>query len=217
MGNLMTESGLNPQNLQSKGNLTLGMTDDEYTAAVDDGTYTNFITDRLGFGLAQWTYPSRKEALLRFAKERSVSIGDLETQLDFLCQEMNGYKTVMDVLRSATSVKEASDVVLTKYEKPADQGEEAKEKRAAYGEAIYSRYTAKPTFPYLVRITDTHLNIRKGPSTKYASRGYIKPGTYTIVDEQDGFGLLAAYADARNGWVMLKYTTRKKAPQCFPI
>lgn len=217
MGNLMTESGLNPQNLQSKGNLTLGMTDDEYTAAVDDGTYTNFITDRLGFGLAQWTYPSRKEALLSFAKERGESIGDLDMQLDFLCKEMNGYKPVMDVLRSATSVKEASDVVLTKYEKPADQGEEAKEKRAAYGEAIYSRYTAKPTFPYLVRITDTHLNIRKGPSTKYASRGYIKPGTYTIVDEQDGFGLLAAYADARNGWVMLKYTTRKKAPQCFPI
>ena len=209
MGNLMTESGLNPQNLQSKGNLTLGMTDDEYTAAVDDGTYTNFITDRLGFGLAQWTYPSRKEALLRFAKERSVSIGDLETQLDFLCQEMNGYKTVMDVLRSATSVKEASDVVLTKYEKPADQGEEAKEKRAAYGEAIYSRYAAKPTFPYLVRITDTYLNYRVGPSVKYRSRGYIKPGTYTIVDEKDGFGLLAALSEQRDGWVMLKYTMRR--------
>ena len=65
-------------------------------------------------------------------------------------------------------------------------------------------------FPYLVRITDTHLNIRKGPGKQYASRGYIKPGTYTIVDEKDGFGLLKAYADQRDGWVMLSFTTRKK-------
>ena len=67
----------------------------------------------------------------------------------------------------------------------------------------------KPSFPYLVRITDTHLNYRKGPGKNYASRGYIKPGTYTIVDEQDGWGLLKAFSDARNGWVMLKYTTKK--------
>ena len=210
MGNLMAESGLNPQNLQSKGNRDLDMTDEQYTTAVDDGSYTDFTTDRLGFGLAQWTYPSRKEAFLAFAKERGTSIGDLETQLYFLCQEMNGYKTVMDVLRSATSVREASDVVLTKYEKPADQSEAAKEKRSKYGEQFYDRFAEKPTFPYLVRITDTHLNIRKGPAKTYASRGYIKPGTYTIVDEKDGYGLLLAYAAERNGWVMLKYTTRKK-------
>ena len=210
MGNLMAESSLNPRNLQNKGNRDLDTTDEQYTTAVDDGSYTSFSTDRLGFGLCQWTYPSRKEALLAFAKERDVSIGDLDMQLDFLCQEMNGYASVMAVLRSASSVKEASDVVLTKYEKPADQSEAAKEKRAAYGEQFYSRYAEKPTFPYLVRITDTHLNIRKGPSKTYASRGYIKPGTYTIVDEKDGFGLLKAYAEARSGWVMLKYTERKK-------
>lgn len=212
MGNLMAESGLNPRNLQNKGNQALGMTDDEYTSAVDDGSYTDFTNDRLGFGLAQWTYPSRKEALLAFAMEHGESIGDLDMQLDFLCQEMNGYKAVMDVLRNATNVKEVSDIVLTKYEKPVDQSEAAKEKRAAYGEQFYDRFAEKPTFPYLVRITDTHLNIRKGPSVKYASRGYIKPGTYTIVDEKDGFGLLKAYAEPkRDGWVMLKYTERKKS------
>ena len=210
MGNLRVESRMNPHNLQTTGNTALGMTDDEYTKAVDDGTYTAFTTDRYGYGLAQWTYPSRKEALLRFAKERGTSIGDLGMQLDFLCQEMNGYKAVMDVLRNATSVRESSDIVLTKYEKPADQSEEAKERRSIYGEWFHECFAEKPTFPYLVRITDTHLNIRKGPGTDYASRGYIKPGTYTIVDEEDGFGLLKAYAAGRNGWVMLKYTEKKK-------
>jgi hypothetical protein len=63
-------------------------------------------------------------------------------------------------------------------------------------------------YPYLVRITIPDLNYRKGPSTSYDSYGYIEPGVYTIVDEQDGWGLLKAYADKRNGWVKLSYTTK---------
>ncbi|MBR3017067.1 MAG: N-acetylmuramoyl-L-alanine amidase, partial [Clostridia bacterium] len=39
MGNLYAESGLTPNNLQNTGNKSLGMTDAEYTAAVDSGTY----------------------------------------------------------------------------------------------------------------------------------------------------------------------------------
>ena len=63
-------------------------------------------------------------------------------------------------------------------------------------------------FPYLVRISISDLNYRKGPSTSYESYGYIEPGVYTIVDEKDGWGLLKAYADKRNGWISLKYATR---------
>lgn len=40
MGNLCAESGLNPQNLQNSYEQLLGMTDAEYTAAVDSGKYT---------------------------------------------------------------------------------------------------------------------------------------------------------------------------------
>jgi hypothetical protein len=61
---------------------------------------------------------------------------------------------------------------------------------------------------YLVRITIDDLNYRKGPSTSYETWGYIEPGVYTIVDEQDGWGLLKSYADKRNGWIKLSYTTR---------
>jgi len=62
--------------------------------------------------------------------------------------------------------------------------------------------------PYLVKVSITDLNYRKGPSTSYASYGYIPVGVYTIVDEQDGWGLLKAYADQRNGWISLAYTKR---------
>ena len=212
MGNMMAESGLRSNNLQGSKEKTLDMTDEQYTAAVDDGSYTNFVHDGAGYGLFQATYWSIKEGLLSFAREKGVSISDCDMQVDFFLSLMQSkeYRKLWGVLTTATSAREASDAVLTMFERPKDQGEAAKEKRAAYGEQFYERYAEKSTFPYLVRITGTHLNIRKGPSTKYASRGYIKPGTYTIVDEKDGFGLLAAYADARNGWVMLKYTTRKK-------
>ena len=62
--------------------------------------------------------------------------------------------------------------------------------------------------PYLVKVSITDLNYRKGPSTTYASYGYIPVGVYTIVDEQDGWGLLKAYADKRNGWISLAYAKR---------
>ena len=43
MGNLNAESGLRPDNLQNSYEKKLGYTDAEYTAAVDNGSYTNFV------------------------------------------------------------------------------------------------------------------------------------------------------------------------------
>ena len=48
MGNLFAESGLNPKNLQNSYEKKLGYTDATYTAAVDNGTYTNFVRDSAG-------------------------------------------------------------------------------------------------------------------------------------------------------------------------
>lgn len=60
MGNLFAESSLLPTNLQNTANKKFNLTDAEYTQKVNDGTYTNFIHDGAGYGLAQWTYYSRK-------------------------------------------------------------------------------------------------------------------------------------------------------------
>lgn len=49
MGNLFAESGLNPRNLQNSYENVLGMNDNAYVAAVDNGTYTNFVQDKAGF------------------------------------------------------------------------------------------------------------------------------------------------------------------------
>ncbi len=129
MGNLYAESWLNPINLQNTYEKRLGLTDAEYTAAVDSGSYSNFVRDSAGYGLAQWTYWSRKEAMLNYARKTGASIGDLMMQLDFMFQELKGHVAVFQVLRTARTVKEASDIVLTKYERPADMSDAVKVKR----------------------------------------------------------------------------------------
>jgi uncharacterized protein YgiM (DUF1202 family) len=143
MGNLYAESGLNPKNLQNTYEKKLGMTDEEYTSAVDAGTYANFAKDSAGYGLAQWTYSARKLNLLTYVKNKKVSIGDLEAQLEFLVKELAGYTAVIKAIKEAKSVKEASDVILTKYERPADQSESTKNKRASYGQKYYDQFAKK--------------------------------------------------------------------------
>ncbi len=147
MGNLYAESALRPSNLQNAYEKSLGMTDEQYTVAVDNGSYNNFVRDSAGYGLAQWTFWSRKEALLNYAHAAGKSIGDLDMQLDFLATEIAGYKAVMEKLKTASSVREASDAVLTGYERPADQSEAAQERRASFGQKYFDKYVNVPNTP----------------------------------------------------------------------
>lgn len=139
LGNLQAESRLNPKNLQDSFNEKFDMTDDQYTNAVDSGAYNNFVNDSAGYGLAQWTFYNRKQNLLNFAKSRNCSIGDENMQLDFLINEIKSYTKVWKVLVNAKSVKEASDAVLTGFEKPKNQSEAVKKQRANNGEELYAQ------------------------------------------------------------------------------
>lgn len=142
MGNLMAESGLKANNLQNSYNKKLNISDEDYTMVVDENAYPDFVTDKAGYGLAQWTYWSRKENLLKYAKAYGCSIGDEDMQVDFLIGElMSGYTSVLNVLKSAKTIREASDCVLTKFERPADQSESVQKKRAAYGEDLMKQLT----------------------------------------------------------------------------
>ena len=142
MGNLFAESGLDPKNLQNSCEKRLNYTDAEYTAAVDNGTYKNFAYDGAGYGLPQFTFPSRKEAFYKYAKDVGKSIGDLETQLLFMVKEMKkDFKSVYSALKTASDVKTASDLVLKKYEAPKDQSDAVKRKRAEYGQEYFNRFS----------------------------------------------------------------------------
>ena len=63
--------------------------------------------------------------------------------------------------------------------------------------------------PYKVRITATDLNIRAGARTNYPSKGYIKPGVYTIVEEATGKGAIKwGKLKSGAGWISLDYAKR---------
>lgn len=63
--------------------------------------------------------------------------------------------------------------------------------------------------PYMVRVSIPDLNIRRGPGTGYAKTGkFTGVGVFTIVEESDGWGLLKAYQEKRDGWISLAFTTR---------
>ena len=224
MGNLYAESGLNSCNLQNSYNKSLNMTDAQYTAAVDNGSYGNFVKDKAGYGLAQWTYHTRKQALLNYAKKAGASIGSLDMQLAFLWDELQGYKSVISTLKGAKSVRAASDAVLLGFEKPADQSEAVQKKRAGYGEAYYKKYAGgqqaavpqeKPQaaagVPFKVKVDILDLNIRTGAGTDYAKTGeHTGKGVFTIVEVKAGKGSTAGWGRLKSGagWISLDYATR---------
>lgn len=175
MGNLYAESALRSNNLQQSYETKLGYNDTTYTAAVDNGSYDNFVKDAAGYGLAQWTYWSRKQAMLKFHQSKKKSIGDLQTQLEFLMKELSeSYKGVLSDFKNATSVLEASNSVLLNFERPAviisgteTEKERAKNKRAACGQKYYDKYADKPTFSELKPETPAELQFKVGDIVKF--------------------------------------------------
>ena len=142
MGNLYAESGLKSNNLENYYECQLDMTDEQYTKAVDYGTYDNFVNDKAGYGLAQWTYYTRKQNLLTFAKAQGKSIADLDMQLAFLWNELQDYPLLINKLQNAKSVAEASNAVLFGFERPADQSEAVQHKRASFGQSFFEDFAA---------------------------------------------------------------------------
>ena len=141
IGNLKAESDLDPENVQNTFESKLGYSDQGYTVAVDHRVYKDFARDGAGYGLAQWTYPARKAALLAFAKAQKKSVGDLDLQLDFLLHELRSdYPALLRQLCAASDVRAASDAVLTQFERPADISENVKIKRAGFAEAFLREF-----------------------------------------------------------------------------
>lgn len=63
--------------------------------------------------------------------------------------------------------------------------------------------------PYIVKITAYRLNFRSAAGTHGKIIGQIKQNErYTIVDEENGWGLLKSYAKNRNGWINLDYAVK---------
>lgn len=116
MGNMAAESTMKP-NIAQRGMTT--MSDVEYTFAADNGSI-DFANDSVGYGLCQWTYHTRKAALLAFCKARGVSVGDEQAQVAFCLQELQrDYPMLLLELKSSHDMHQCTADVCTTYERPA--------------------------------------------------------------------------------------------------
>jgi hypothetical protein len=125
MGNLMAESSM-IANIAQRGMTSLS--NEEYTRLADDGKSTRaingvakyFYNDQIGYGLAQWTFFSRKRALSEFANSRGVSVGNEDMQVNFLIHEMRtDFPALFSYLCETDDLYTATERVCKEYERPA--------------------------------------------------------------------------------------------------
>ena len=145
MGNMRAESAYNPKNLQNSYEKKLGMNDETYTAAVDSGAYSaySFAHDSAGYGLVQHTHWSRKQNLYNYCKEQGLSIGSLEGQCGYILIELRAYG-LASKLQAETDLWKATELILKKYENPADQTDANVTRRCKYAQDALNEYDKKP-------------------------------------------------------------------------
>ena len=137
LGNIKKESGV--ESVRMQGDLAKDRSkSNKYTANCENNKQS-FVRDSVGYGLCQWTYPTRKAALYDFAHERKKSIGDFDTQVEFIKHEVSSnYPGVLKQVKSCKDVVKATEIILKKYEQPAKMNDPAElRERAGYAIEIY--------------------------------------------------------------------------------
>ena len=133
-GNMICESNMQP-GIAQRGMTTL--TDAEYTAAANAGTI-DFAHDAVGYGLCQWTYSTRKQRLLEYAKSMGASVGDEDMQVNFCLAELKTeYRELWSYLTTAQDLYGAAARICKEYERPAVNNIAD---RANAGSALYMQY-----------------------------------------------------------------------------
>lgn len=163
MGNLMAESALSTTNVEDSFENRVG-SNQSYTDRVNSGEINEYEftypfgkgNGSFGYGLAQWTYWSRRQNLYKYIKAnvKPFNIGSLEGQLNFIIEELTTtpeYAGVWTALTNATSVSTACDAVMSKYEGPSNPHRDTRQEYAAQYFAKYSNssgtYSASTSVP----------------------------------------------------------------------
>ena len=142
MGNLQAESNMRSVVYENIYKSKFGFSDQDYVDLVNNGTYTNFVNDGVGFGLAQWTFSSRKQALLEFCEGK---IGDLDCQLKFLMIELKtDFMEILSMLKTSTDLFECTIKVMTDFERSGDYSESLKSFRYSLEKNLYNEFSDSP-------------------------------------------------------------------------
>lgn len=181
------------------------------------GVYTKTGSEQNADG----TYVSSVMQWCRFADMENGVIG----YFDFI--NINNYKNLKGVTDPktylenikkdgyATSLKYVDNLMnvinkwgLTKYDGDSSIDISENEAGKSAGESSETAGT-----PFLVRVTASALNVRKGPGMNFNKTGIVirDKGTYTIIDISEGEGSDSGWGKLKSGagWISLDYTKRK--------
>ena len=208
VGNLLCEGAGRANNAQD------GMTslsDEEYTARVDDGRISRdqFARDSVGYGHAQWTYYTRKYNLYDYLKARGLSIADENGQIDFLIREMQTDNAALWAwMKTNMSVYDVASRVCTEYERPAVNNISA---RAQKGNEVYTQYGLMDVSSVdASTATDTDATIA---TTTASAESYWPPRVICEGMSGDDVAVAQALLKARGGDVVIsgEFGTRFKS------
>lgn len=115
LGNMQAESGLKA-NIAQRGMTSL--TDEQYTKLFDANP-ERCISDGVGYGLCQWTYPQRKRNLRQFARNWGVSVGAEDMQTAFVIEELKTeYAALWKFLCETDELYTATERICKEFERP---------------------------------------------------------------------------------------------------
>lgn len=123
MGNWDCESNLEAGRVQ--GDFSPYRTGSKlYVSQITSGVISKeqFMKDAKGFGLAQWTYFTRKGNLYNYWRNSGVALDDAEMQTRFALYELSTggeYSGLYSFLRSSEDLRACVEKVCTIYERPA--------------------------------------------------------------------------------------------------
>lgn len=123
IGNWQCESGLESCRVQGDFQSDRQKSKD-YASRIDNARVSDdeWCRDGSGWGLAQWTYWSRKAALLQFCRRRSISVANETAQVDFAVSELQTqYRALWEDMTTCgeEALYKMVELICKKYEAPA--------------------------------------------------------------------------------------------------
>lgn len=128
LGNWECESNCEPYRVQGDY-ASNRMLSKEYVAKIMNGTISRdqFAHDQKGFGLAQWTYFTRKYELYDFWKSYGGRIDSVQMQVEFAIKELKrDFIPDWRLLCSTSDIYEATKAVCLRFENPAVKNVDAR-------------------------------------------------------------------------------------------
>lgn len=131
IANAQAESAMNSYNMEDCYNKKFGVTDEEYTKLADL-EQIDFVNDKIGYGLWQFTYYEFKQVLLDIAKEDGKSVGDVETQVKAMIEILKTpeFSGLMKFLKNTADPSLAAEEFMLVFERPANISTIARSERA---------------------------------------------------------------------------------------